>query len=64
MKQFIEVFEDKQVKVKSKPVKISGSGNIHRKDLWLNVRDITKMKGHKGTALVAINDWRDPVSVR
>jgi hypothetical protein len=58
------VLEDKQAEDKTKPVKIYGSGNIHRKEMWINVRDITNIKGRKGSALIAINDWRDPVSVK
>jgi hypothetical protein len=44
--------------------KIGGSGNIHQKKLWINVRDVTQQKETKGIVSVAINEWRDPVSVR
>jgi hypothetical protein len=44
--------------------KISGSGNIHQKKLWLNVRDATLQKETQGQMSVAINDWRDYASVR
>jgi hypothetical protein len=51
---------DKAFEVK----RISGSGNIHQKKMWLNVRDAINQKEIKGSMSVAINDWRDYVSVR
>jgi hypothetical protein len=47
-----------------KPMKISGSGNNHHKEMWLNVRDVTGVKDGKGVMSVTINDWKDYVSVR
>jgi hypothetical protein len=44
--------------------KISGSGKIHQKKMWLNVRDGTGQVDAKGLMSVAINDWKDYVSVR
>jgi hypothetical protein len=44
--------------------KISGSGNIHRKELWLNVRDVSGPEESTGMISGAINDWKDYVSVR
>jgi hypothetical protein len=46
------------------PMVISGSGNIHHKNIWLNVRDVTSKDEAKGIMSVAINDWKDSVSVR
>jgi hypothetical protein len=43
---------------------ISGSGNIHHKKMWLNLRDVTRQENTKGIMSVAINDWRDYVSVK
>jgi hypothetical protein len=47
-----------------KPMKISGSGNIHHKKMWLNVRDVAGPEEAKGIMSVAINEWKDYVSVR
>jgi hypothetical protein len=47
-----------------KPMTITGSGNIHQKKMWLNVRDVTGPEAAKGIMRVAINDWKDYVSVR
>jgi hypothetical protein len=44
--------------------KISGSGNIHHKKIWLNVRGGTGKIDDRGLMSVAINDWKDYVSVR
>jgi hypothetical protein len=44
--------------------KISGSGNIHQKKLWLNVRDANSQAEIQGHMNVAINDFRDYVSVQ
>jgi hypothetical protein len=50
--------------IKFKPIVISGSGNIHHKKIWLNVRDVTGIAESRGTMSVAINGWRDYISVR
>jgi hypothetical protein len=43
---------------------IRGSGNIHQKKFWLNVRDANSQAEIQGQMSVAINDFRDYVSVR
>jgi hypothetical protein len=47
-----------------KPMTISGSGKIHHKKMWLNVRDVTELRDARGIMSVAINDWKDYISVR
>ena len=47
-----------------KALKIDGSGNIHQKQLWINVRDVTGPEETTGLISAAINDWKDYVSVR
>jgi hypothetical protein len=57
-----------------KPKSIIGSGNIHHKKMWLNVRDVRGTVRHdawecqrcvsEGLLRVAINEWKDYVSVR
>jgi hypothetical protein len=72
-----DTFEDNKSKIKSfkemlgsdakgpfKPMHISGSGNFHAKEIWLNVRDVSGQKGANGMMSIAINDWKDYVSVR
>jgi hypothetical protein len=72
-----DTYEDSNVKIKSfklllgsaskrpfRPMNITGSGNIHLKKMWLNVRDVSDGKRTKGMMSVAINDWEDYVSVR
>jgi hypothetical protein len=63
MESFKEMFgsEDKRP-VKPKP--IIGSGNIHAKEICPNVRDVSSQVGANGMMSVAINDWKDYVSVR
>jgi hypothetical protein len=51
-------------KIPFRPMNISGSGNIHLKKMWLNVRDVSNKKRAKGMMSVAINDWKDYMSVR
>jgi hypothetical protein len=62
MKEFIEVLDTKSGP--TTPVRILGSGHIHNKEMWLNVRDTTSQEESKGRTRVAINDWKDFVSVR
>jgi hypothetical protein len=72
-----DTFHDRTIKMKTfqdilggsaeipfKVSKIIGSGNIHQKGVWLNVRDVSGQKETKGLMKVAINDWKDYVSVR
>jgi hypothetical protein len=72
-----DTYEDSNVKMKSfklvlgspskkpfRPMNITGSGNIHLKEMWLNVRGVSDGKRAKGMMSVAINDWKDYVSVR
>jgi hypothetical protein len=47
-----------------KPMAISGSGNVHHKKIWLNVRDVRGRAESEGLITVAINEWKDYVSVR
>jgi hypothetical protein len=47
-----------------KPMTISGSGNIHHKKMWLNIRDVRGRAESEGLMRVAINDWKDYASVR
>jgi hypothetical protein len=63
MKQFKELLGGEE-KRPFKPMTISGSGTIHHKKMWLNVRDVTGVNEKKGIMSVAINDWKDYVSVR
>jgi hypothetical protein len=62
MKEFIDVLDSKSGP--TTPMKISGSGHIHKKQMWLNIRDITSQVISKGRTRVAINDWKDYISVR
>jgi hypothetical protein len=72
-----DTFDDSNMKMKQfkkmlgtdekrpfKPMPISGSGNIHHKKMWINVRDVTGLKEARGIMSLAINDWKDFVSVR
>jgi hypothetical protein len=72
-----ETYEDSNTKMKDfkkmlgvggkspfKPKLISGSGNKHHKKMWLNVRDVRGQVETEGMIRVAINDWKDYVSVR
>jgi hypothetical protein len=63
MKNFKEMLGS-TVRGKFKPILISGSGNIHHKKIWLNVRDVTGMVNTRGIMRVSINGWRDFISVR
>jgi hypothetical protein len=63
MRKFKEML-GRDEKIPFKPMTISGSGNIHVKKMWLNVRDVTGKEESKGIMSVAINDWKDYVSVR
>ncbi len=47
----------------NKVLKITGSGNIHRKHFYLNLRNPTDRR-LKGFMKVALNQWRDAFSVR
>lgn len=63
IKNFQNIF-GKSAESPFKPTQISGSGNIHQKKMWLNVRDVSGPEETKGMMKVAINDWKDFVSVR
>jgi hypothetical protein len=64
MKDFKNIFGAHMDSGLSQPKTISGSGNIHQKELWLNVRDANTLGHIQGQMSVAINDFRDYVSVR
>jgi hypothetical protein len=63
IRTFMEML-GKDEKIPFKPMTISGSGNIHLKKMWLNVRDVTGKEDSRGIMILAINDWKDYVSVR
>jgi hypothetical protein len=63
MKDFIEILGNNQPG-SFKAMKIHGSGHSHQKLMWLNVKDVTSKEITKGSMNVAINDWKDYVSVR
>jgi hypothetical protein len=63
MTEFLEILGDKEER-SFQPTKIHGSGNIHQKKMWLNVRDVSGPGKNKGLMTAAINDWRDFAAVR
>jgi hypothetical protein len=61
MKEFIKILVQPTNNA-FKAVKISGTGVSHIKSVLINLRDITGKQ--RGAINVAINDWKDSVSVR
>jgi membrane protease subunit (stomatin/prohibitin family) len=61
MKEFIEILVTPTNNT-FEAVKISGTSSSHTKKVFLNVRDFTGKQ--RGTIHVALNDWKDSVSVR
>jgi hypothetical protein len=61
MKEFIKILVQPTNNT-FEAVKFSGIGHSHIKTAWINVRDSTGKQ--RGTINVAINDWKDSVSVR
>jgi hypothetical protein len=63
IQDFKEVLQDENLNVQ-KAVKITGIGNKHKKEMWINVKDTNPFKENARRAFASINQFNEYVSVR